>query len=440
MSARFNEIESADYPLKSPKSLIGFFSRVLTEIESKIKGVGSSQELVIAHWLLEYYAQFLQFFDGANTERTPCALVKTIEFLINTISPKATMLPSPIHEYNYSTIEIGQLILTAAQKFVPDAVKDFPFQGIHCISFPHVERDNILMHAVLGHEIGHPIADEFLNEEETKTKFTQKQQEIAQSIQQLVDKEGDVPLIAFKKKQARLKYVLTIRRRALEEIISDCVSVHTYGPSALFAMYGLLSNNLDSLPEPNQFYPPYRMRLRYIFNVMKALGYIDAIMKLDGKGAVGQCVESTQEFITHIDSIVSDNSDKIEIEKVELCKIAFEWVELSMGDVIKFLDNRLKDIRYKTELIPEQIPELLNRFELGIPPNEIGVSSDLKQVDWRSSVVAGWIYNIGSISIPFNPTFPVNNQHFEIINRLTMKAIEDIFLTNEYQKVMTQTG
>jgi len=436
IAARFDEIESADYPLASPKELIVLFSQILSAIEKKIRIVSSVNELVVAQRLLEFYSSLFQFFDGANIERTPRALVKTIEFLIKVISSDATVLPSPIHEYNYSIVEIGGPILKAVEHFIPDIQKDFPFKGpVNCISFPYVERDNILMHTVLGHEIGHPIADEFLDDDEESKAFKSKQENTVEEIRALVDNNSpEKPLFAFQQQQVCLTRVLKIRRRALEEIISDCVSVMLYGPSAMFAMNDLLSNDLDSPPAPPRFYPPSRMRLRYIYKIMCDKKYVDTIMAMVDKGStVSLCIESTKEFLSHIKSITETTDDQSAVEKDALCKIAFEWVILSMNDALEFLNERLKSVNYDAVLISNQVPELLMRLGLGIPPNEIGSPDNIQTVDWRSSMLAGWMYNIAGITVPYDSNENVNAHHHEIINRLTMKSIEYSLLANDYQ-------
>lgn len=154
----------------------------------------------------------------------------------------------------------------------------------------------MLAHAIFGHELGHPIASDYLASEVKDYK------ELKNQVSGLVDKELEKSTVddddKLKFKAELFKQILKIRKRALEELISDAVGIFIFGPSAFFAFFELfLSSNLDAEPISDEFYPPPRMRMRLMLELMEKDVFNNQFSQLENDQVIASYVKTTQTFL-----------------------------------------------------------------------------------------------------------------------------------------------
>jgi len=115
-----------------------------------------------------------------------------------------------------------------------------------------------------------------------------------------------------------------------------------------------------------------------------------------------------------------------------IIKIAYEWLESSLDDAIDFTHNKVKNIIYKNNIMLEEIPGLIKRIEIGVPPNESFTKEDKKISDWRSAILASWLFLLSDKISEIDDKYP-EISHQDLFG-LTRKAIEYIYVTNKYLK------
>lgn len=144
------------------------------DLEAVLKAVPKSLTDMAAH---------LRFVARATARRTPWSLVQPLEKLGKIIHPDALFIIRPQWSYNYgirliwknlqSHFITGWPLLTEEESrkifnTVPDKVQHafskMPEQ-VYVVSFPDMERFDVLLHTLMGHEIGHPIVDAFFEQE-----------------------------------------------------------------------------------------------------------------------------------------------------------------------------------------------------------------------------------------------------------------------------------
>ena len=261
LSQRLDEIYGSEYPTPHPKDLIEFIQAFLIKLGELIDNKKYPSHLPWIINILEEYGIFLSDLDNASTDQTPRALVLILKDLTDQLFDKSVLIASPQEEYNYSIWNaLPYLKDTTSILSDSDQSKLLKrFEGpLNIIYFPRIERDNILVHSIFGHELGHPIADEFLSKEEQKNSYQQDLDEARKKILSLVkdshkktdQNKAKKPLDLLKEIKPYVDELLRIRRRGLEELISDCVSIFLFGSffiSASLFSISVFTSDLSSV-------------------------------------------------------------------------------------------------------------------------------------------------------------------------------------------------
>ena len=382
--------------------------------------------------LLMDYGVLFRYLDNANTDQTPRALTGMLEWLHNKLGLDHRLLACPQSIYNYSIVDLLDYLKSSSRNFLTSTDHDAIFRSVSAIkliTFPRIERDNVLLHAIFGHEIGHPFADDYLDQEELGENQARFQEQLRIATEKVAEHFSDelhtgagFPKL-FDLRSKLISQVLEIRRRGLEELLSDAVAVQIFGPSAIFASREVfMTSGLDASPEPDQWYPPHRYRLRLMVDVAKKLGLWSAF-----KEAAPQIKDS----IRNLEDVTEDKSDQDTLTENVLVQIAYEWIEEVLDDAVKFTLDLTNNAAYSPKSLQDEVPRLLNRLHLNIPPSEIGYSTEPLRVDWRSSILSAWIYRYRQLG----------NDDFDSMKLLhiTRKAIEHVLLREDFSEVTGTT-
>jgi len=332
---RIDDLSVSDYPAPAPIQVIEFLQDFLRVLSGEVDKAGSENKLRLLSSLVQDLGIFLEWLDNAHTGQTPRGLVQVLKDLMDRMVPNFRVVARPQPEYNYSIIDLGLLLKKLVDQFVPlskqTAFQRYLGSPVKLISFPRIERDNLLAHAIFGHELGHPIADEFLSEEAKDPDHKADQTRIQQLITDFLDHHSaTASLDAGEKLQRKTKIfktVLEVRKRALEELISDAVGILIFGPSALFSMFELLwSGNWDAKPAPDDWYPPSRMRMRLMLKLLEDLGWAQAFSTLAQGSISPPYIATAQGFIDEAKNLVLVTSDESAIDRDQILKIAYDWM------------------------------------------------------------------------------------------------------------------
>jgi hypothetical protein len=238
-------------------------------------------------YLIKDIGAHVRYIDAARAERLPWSIIPAFQKLIKKLLPDVQTMLRPQWKYNYS-VDLADLrlaygeALSEYEDFVPGTNLGADVLGkisspFHLISFPSLERKNILLHSLIGHEIGHLFAERYI----TKTKKDNFSEAVIADIQIIVDKEIDADIseddlfhraLKENKKIQYLRLALKCWERGLEELLSDIVGAILFGPAAIYASLDLaVQQGLDFEPSShNSFYPPWRMRIREILKILDA--------------------------------------------------------------------------------------------------------------------------------------------------------------------------
>lgn len=473
---RCSHILSYDFFSDSPPSLAraislvcGYLSQAAVSIFAGIEWDDPDQ-LEQDIWLLrntdnliQQLAAHLRYVQGARSDRLPWGIIPSFERLVHQLVPEKQVMLRPKWNYNYSVTlsDFRSSYLTALEEFadyVPGVdiraelaqVLKHPF---HIIAFPALERENILLHTLLGHELGHLFAQRFLTERR-KTEF--KESVIAQ-VEVITDSEmrregyseakSGFLFPEFKRKRIARNASLALEywTRALEELLSDVVGAILFGPAALFSTLDMaMQQGYDIPPSPEtRFYPPWRMRLREVFRIVNADGVrffpiSDSIFSSTDASDRAKRVNEQYRFI---EGICKEKSDSGVLSAHPLARIAYDKVEKSVQEGTDFLLKECKLTKHRSvgSSLYKHINFLIDRLDHDIPPNalERNINDKKKQVTLVEIINAAWLHR-ASIAAEVLDESGMLSSHVTAqrkrANKLTLKAIELAGLASGYWK------
>jgi len=422
------------FPSTTPASLARLVSQVCEKLQDKILALarrGSSPDVerllvFISIYLVDQVAPVLRFIEGATSENTPANLVLPLEKIGQALLPDSKFIVRRQWRYNYRVVELRETLESALQGLLSskerEAIFGPPSERLFAISFPSFERDSALLHVNFAHEIGHPIEERFLKEEADRASLVDV--EIRRDIEQELPRASSVDR-ALKVGEAK-----SYRRVAIQEIISDTLSAHVFGPSCLFALYevGALSRSMDVVSR--DLHPPWRYRLRQMLSVLEELGFIDKEQSTlkswpqEVPTNVLQAKPKIDVWLQDLRAVVSQQTDLIEIEKEVQVRCAYRSVQKAIPSIRGFASRNVTT-PYTPRLFGEEVPGLLDRIYMQLPPNQIEYTHRrVCPVRLASILASGWIYKIAELT-SFNKENPEEYvTRMRGLNRLILKAIE----------------
>jgi hypothetical protein len=375
-------LRSLSFPSETPQlfasSVCDLCEGIKTKVIPWLRSDGDEDLLKwISLFLVDTIGPMLDFIDGATSENTPAKLVLPLEEVGESALPGSRFILARQWRYNYSVIELRQVI-EPALRFLPGRatwqtiLKWLP-GPLYAISFPSLERDNALLHVNFAHELGHPFAADFLQAENPATVLSELTREIKREISKpdVVEQALDIGKTTV--------LASRLREKAVEEVISDAVSAHVFGPSALFALEEVagLSASMDDIAE--DLHPPWRYRLRHMLTALRELQFIgegkDGSLEFKSwpervppviQGVKGKADKRLRD----LQELVSQEEDWKRIRENVSAKCAYESIERILLCVRTFVAGRVAG-RYSETLFKEEVPDLLHRLYLHLPPNQI---------------------------------------------------------------------
>jgi hypothetical protein len=425
---------------QSSSSLIVTVQSFLTEIEGQLS---NTKDLSILRWfcrLIDGLSASLEWLDHAHTAKTPRACVEILRELSSVIPDGAEILVTPTTESNYVISDLRPFFENLTQA-LPESSANRVMKNLsrplYQIHFPRVEKENFLNHALFGHEFGHPIVDEFFEKHETtsvyKDRFQQalsRVEKVAEFAEQLEDCADDVERTQLRTQIS--EKLAEVHRRALEELASDAIAAYLFGPSAIFAHLDFfIRQALDEAPDYEECYPPTRYRWRFMMGRLQKLGHIKALRELPTPKESKRISEALLATLTYLEVTVAETSDVDSIKLDPLVDVAYEWVEKTLEEATSFVTTRIAPHTYSANTLKKEVPALIEKLIVGVPPAEIGAWPDIEEVDWRSALCAGWVYALSQTLDP-EPDHQRRIKRLLITQRLVEKGTEYILLRRNY--------
>ena len=397
--------------------------------------------------LIKEFGQWIQYPGRAQALNVPWNIVCSLERFILNYLPGTRILISPEWHYNYSishrdVYRIFFQYLSMLQHYYPNrSIKDVlkplrKYRPLHIVTFPVIEKDNVLLHSLLGHEIGHLFIKDYLSKKREAAFLSSIQQEVHKFTEDVLrSKYPGIKKSIFKNQifldesQINFRTCTLYWRRGLEELISDFVGSIMFGPSVLFSTLEVAFQfGLDEAPESiSEYYPPWRMRIREIIDTLITPGRLFfPILEDSGFNPVYR--EAINKRFRLIRKIAEEQSDNKTIDSDFLMKISYREMKEELAEAKNVIGERLKDKAINPRDFYAKLPYLMERLETFIPPNSFG-DDPLNETpaSFVEIINASWFFRIAKEVVLIDKEGHFNKGEIlakERMNRLTRKAIE----------------
>jgi hypothetical protein len=399
--------------------------------------------------LLREIPSHLQFVVGAQARNLPWSLVQPLEVLASQLIPGHTVLLWPKWEWNYEVTPedfgesyrkmLSKALGLGTKREVEEILAEFPI-AVHLVAIPSVDRLSILQHTLLGHEVGHLF---FAFSITSIVDMERIQADLTAKVKALVKSDSGIPEL-FKENtlnEDKLPRVFKVWERGFVELVSDVVCVLLFGPAAMLSYLHLFQgHDLDRLPSSeNSFYPPARMRLRFVLLALEKTGLLippDEVVRCDTDPSMRPLLDGLADHLEHVKKETSEDRDLKNLAKDPYIKLAYDSVESCLMEHMDVLTAKTAAHRSSPKEFWRRMGYLVNRISLRVPPNSDDTTiDDPRPVPLDQILNAGWLYRITKIDPTLADVTSSDNEwqkEIEILNRLILRAIELSYVHEHY--------
>jgi hypothetical protein len=426
-----------DYPTDAPAGLCRAIGTIFVAIKEHLPSAPDAHLRNLC-WLFDVLSQHLRYAERSRVAHVPWSMVEAAEsFLRRYAGQDNVFIIRPQWAYNYGN-EAGFISFykrsLKALHWIPADRYETLWPGrdsdpsVFCFSFPRSQRLNVLLHANFAHELGHIFAARWLD-----TKFPQFWGPIEEKVRQASGAEFDAEygsddlfrqVLREKRIAVDVDRAMDVARGAIRELISDAVGIHVLGMAAYSAALESASRlDLDATPLAAEGYPPWRYRLRLMWNMIEP-----AVRTLEAGGSQFTPYLS---WLRSASQSLSAYSDRAILDQHLRTKYAYASIDAEWENIRR---EALADlgVAFSERVRIEHIVALVRRLEQEIPPNEYGEWPSLAPATFEEILNAGWVRKLALISDAYDEAA------FDNLNRLVLKAIESSQLQQTYGRQLAK--
>ncbi|MFI5117559.1 MAG: hypothetical protein ACHP8B_12770 [Terriglobales bacterium] len=317
------------------------------------------------------------FVEGSDVHRSPGQLVPALRRYSQSILPTSEIVVSSKPELNYSIRDIaGPLKKLFLGTLVEPSCALLP-EILFVVNIPAVESEQILIHAVLAHELGHALYDnrEVAKDLLPKIKLDEDLiKSMAKTIHEEQLKQGNpTPELRLRKQVTQ-----EISGRVngwVKELCSDAIGIRLFGPALCFAVAHLLTSFIH-MDKGSETHPPPRLRVRLMIRMLKQLYSVD------------KWRPDLQSFLRDWDEVSANHIPGSNYYD----QVALETTTDTVLDLIAEASGLAASAAkcYTTERFDHDVAELAPLFLNHIPPGETGPYGRGTPVELASVINAGW--------------------------------------------------
>ncbi len=258
--------------------------RLIENVEALNASDPAEQKLIERYGNIadDLHYNLLRFLEASQASRTPSVIISPLQAMITNQAPNAEV----IVWYNWipSNYSAYPFFGPSLRKVIEDVFDDPshpifqqmpPFLAI--MSIPAAERDNILLHSALGHEMGHILAAHFQDVNGYKVYHPVALDDgqlraIARNIAITSNPAGGTPpgwsLFENEVYNSIKAQSLKVLGSWLSELLADAYAVFLLGPSPLLSLHDLVGPQVAS-----DTHPPSSLRYPLMLKCLQLSGF-----------------------------------------------------------------------------------------------------------------------------------------------------------------------
>lgn len=405
-------LKSRHYSNETPVRLITDLQKLLQVVEKNLDSVLSVHLPQLNNFLENDFLMLCSFIEKSTPSYVPWSLIAELEEISKElISPNESVIIRAENNFNYSihVVDIITEYLRVLKSFVGDIeeLDENKYIKPRIFTIPLLEKNNILLHSILFHEIGHFYEKKFSGSAEIKTI-------INETIAALIE-EGDSSWLLIAGQSIKTL------KGFIREIYSDIFALYYCGLPMLFSQYHFHK----AYPEPslpsadNEYYPPMKYRMRIINQICIDEKIYEHLEKLN-HDAYKALLSASEE----IGKVLENKNDLGVLHSKEYSLIATKAFDKIINKIIIHVKENIKPSLHDLKDINNLFDKLIEH----IPPCEIdGEPQNIMKI-----LTSGWAaYFHYSIE---NDNISDNYKNIYTLNLLCLKALTQSFFFRKFLK------
>lgn len=411
--------KASDYPSKAPKILAECLFEAAEKINSRARELRRAHEqtnkispldeiIVEASNIYDFVvfnsSYICPMLRNASIVNVPAEMVLPMETIARSVFPSCQIVIGGVSELNYYFLEIGDWISQMFSSVDLDGVlqgKGLPSQLFRlqvCLNPPC----GILLHCLLGHEIGHAIYKNKQISMKLLPHLSYDQRAFTELVnvrfQQLMEEfsrgSGQTPTqLILEQTRAFMEYITrvevsTVASNWIKELFCDIIGTGLFGPAFICAssMFLLPFSQID---ETSDTHPSSRLRIQWSINALErtdpGFGY-KHLREDSGEGALELLIQPWKQLV----------GTKATVPRGSVHKVIFDSVtNTKMRDrIIKEAKLALGANFFSPRYFKKEVSPLRERIRSWLPPNEY----QMKPGDAFTIASPRGIFNAGWLS------------------------------------------
>ncbi|OQB27110.1 MAG: hypothetical protein BWY10_01598 [Chloroflexi bacterium ADurb.Bin180] len=409
-------IQRADFCSQSCVVAIANYRRFVQYLIDHFSEIEPSIHQSLFVQLSTVFIPSIRYIERASTANIPWSILPYLDQMLRELfGDNHLVLFRPQWNFNY-TVMMADLVdplredLIAALPSRRDEIEQsFRGQRVHVFSFPYLEKTNVLLHSVIGHEIGHFYYR--IWEESSEARKLRHEQNASLSTHYRRQYPRDM-MKAYNQTEEGMKVLEGMYR----EIFSDICGYQLFGPSMLFALEDIAVFEASCARPSSQthYYPPTKYRIRLLYEKVLPLGSHRRLL-------LGGNTECSKYFAAFLESIASDLADREDLKALADLHKETQLFQEALPAVIDFVRAHVPTKYVHVEIVPR----LFDKLNESIPINEL----DGEPVGMSDIILAGWIFH-RKITACYQKDDYITQ--YQILSRLLLKSLYSSYIHADY--------
>jgi len=382
-------VENKVYASPASKRLLQFVLDVARRIQKLLedeKAVASADLLTPAELetrlhriikLIPVLHLLLGFVDGSDVHHSPGQLIPTLRRYAHSIIPTSEIVVSSKPELNYSIQDIAGALKNLFFGTLLEPSCELLPEFLFVVNIPAVESEQILIHGVLAHELGHALYDKCKVAEGMLPKI-KLSEELAKNLAKMMfesQQRQPNPTPELRLRELVTQEVAGRINGWVMELSSDAIGIRLFGPALFFAAVHLLLS-FAHIDQSSKTHPPTRLRVKLMIRMLKQFYSLD------------EWHSELQAFSNDWDSVSA-----VPIHgRTAFDQLAIETINDGVLDLISDASGTAVSPAqsYTSDRFNSDAADLAPLFLSQIPPGEIGPYGRSTPVELASIINAGW--------------------------------------------------
>ncbi|HLJ25967.1 MAG TPA: hypothetical protein VKY85_04600 [Candidatus Angelobacter sp.] len=440
-------IKNRPYSSPASKDILEFVQEAATAIRSLLeseKTVADASPLMPAELevrlhrtikVIPYLHTLIGFIEGSEIPKSPGQLIQPLRRYVRSVIMNSDIVVSSKPELNYSIREVVASIRKAFSETPPPLsqscakLPDFLF----LVNIPAIESEQILIHAILSHELGHALYNKHDLEKRLLPAIKIRDKMIRHLVNVITTGETESsPMSEIWLRQYVTDQVTERVSRWVTELSSDMIGIQLFGPALYFASTTLLSS-FSHIDRCSSSHPPPRLRIKLMTRMLKK----------------AYTTDKWHSNLTELIKAWADISGETIATRQPMDQIAIE--SLDRDDVLDLIETSVSDaipeeLRYNSTKLDADVRDLVPLILNSVPPGELGPMGREKPIELVSIINAGWYVYLCQLA-EFGARLHESAANSRLaaatgLHRLILKALEisDIRISWEEAKRDSERG